>query len=119
MDKKILGFLWAMLGVIVGIVCLVGIVHCGGYGKGHEPADVVRDTVIDTIPYYMPVPKDSLVLTYKTVTLPKTRRSHLSVRTHNRQKAVHKTMQQMCVTVRRLLSPSSKRCIKAVTIRHG
>lgn len=28
MDKKILGFLWAMLGVVVGIVCLVGIVHC-------------------------------------------------------------------------------------------
>lgn len=80
MDKKILGFLWAMLGVIVGIVCLVGIVHCGGYGKGHEPADVVRDTVIDTIPYYMPVPKDSLVLTYKTVTLPKSDKTQPSIR---------------------------------------
>ena len=61
MDKKILGFLWAMLGVIVGI-CLVGIVHCGGYGKGQEPADVVRDTVIDTIPYYMPVPKEGAAI---------------------------------------------------------
>ena len=71
MDKKIFGFLWAMLGVAVGIVCLVGIVHCGGYGKDREPAEVVRDTVIDTIPYYKPVPKDSLALTYKTVTLPK------------------------------------------------
>ena len=50
MDKKILGFLWAMLGVVVGIVCLVGIVHCGGYSKDREPAEVVRDTVIDTIP---------------------------------------------------------------------
>lgn len=70
MDKKILGFLWAILGVIVGIVCLVSIVHCGGHGKGHEPADVVRDTVIDTIPYYMPVPKDSFVVKYNTVTLP-------------------------------------------------
>lgn len=120
MDKKILGFLWAMLGVVVGIVCLVGIVHCGSYSKDHEPADVVRDTVIDTIPYYKPVAKDSLVLTYKTVTLPKSDKAQPSIRadTHQ-QKAVHKTMRQMCVTVQRLLSPSSKRCIKAVTIRHG
>ena len=80
MDKKILGFLWAMLGVVVGIVCLVGIVHCGGYSKDHEPADVVRDTVIDTIPYYKPVPKDSLVLTYKTVTLPKSDKAQPSIR---------------------------------------
>ena len=80
MDKKNIGFLWAMLGVVVGIVCLVGIVHCGGYSKDREPAEVVRDTVIDTIPYYKPVPKDSLVLTYKTVTLPKSDKAQPSIR---------------------------------------
>ena len=80
MDKKNLGFLWVLLGVLVGIVCLVGIVHCVGYGKGHEPAEVVRDTVIDTIPYYMPVPKDSLVVRYKTVTLPKSDKTQPSIR---------------------------------------
>ena len=107
MDKKKFGLLWAIscvLAGIVGIVVLVDIVLCGGYGKGHEPAEVVRDTVIDTIPYYKPVPKDSLLLTYKTVTLPlpkSTRRSHLSVRTRDRKKVVYKTMWQMCVTVLR------------------
>lgn len=34
--------------------------------------DVVRDTVIynDTIPYYKPIPKDSLIVRYRTVILP-------------------------------------------------
>lgn len=83
MSKKNFFLLWALLGVLVGtvsVVCSVDFVLCGGYGKGHEPADVVRDTVVDTIPYYMPVPKDSLVLTYKTVTLPKSDKTRPSIR---------------------------------------
>ena len=73
MDKKFLGFLCALLGVLVGsigFVWLVDIVLCGDYGKGHEPAEVLRDTVIDTIPYYKPVPKDSLVVRYELAKLP-------------------------------------------------
>lgn len=73
MDKKILGVVWALVGVLVGsvgVVCLVDIVFCGGFVKGHEPTEVLRDTVIDTIPYYKPVPRDSLVVRYKTVALP-------------------------------------------------
>lgn len=91
MDKKKFGLLWAIscvLAGIVGIVVLVDIVLCGGYGKGHEPAEGVRDTVIDTIPYYKPVPKDSLLLTYKTVTLPlpKSDKTQPSIRADTRQK---------------------------------
>ena len=31
---------------------------------------LLKDTVYDTIPYYQPVPKDSTVLRYKTITVP-------------------------------------------------
>lgn len=32
--------------------------------------EVVRDTVTDTVRYYLPVPKDSVVIRYKTVKMP-------------------------------------------------
>lgn len=34
-------------------------------------SDTTRVTTIDTIPYYKPVPKDSLVIRYKTILVPK------------------------------------------------
>lgn len=83
MDKKILGVVWALVGVLVGsigVVCLVDIVFCRGFVKDHEPTEVVRDTVIDTIPYYKPVPRDSLVVRYKTVALPMSDKTLPSIR---------------------------------------
>lgn len=38
--------------------------------KSESFTDVDSVTYVDTIPYYQPVPKDSLVIRYKTVTLP-------------------------------------------------
>lgn len=66
----------ALIFFLVGIVC-GGIIGYGVFGRG-KATDYVSErdtsTYIDTIPYYQPVPKDSMVIKYVTRTLPVKRR---------------------------------------------
>lgn len=55
-------------GLLLGFI--VGLVLSSPQSCSQHRTEVVRDTVIDTIPYYMPVPKDSIVIRYQTVKLP-------------------------------------------------
>lgn len=65
--------------IIVSLITISVFVLLGyylGYHKGEKHAtssfteDVVRSTYTDTIPFYVPVPKDSVVIKYKVVKLP-------------------------------------------------
>ncbi len=38
--------------------------------KGSGTAEMTRDTIWDTIAFYQPIPKDSMVLRYQTIALP-------------------------------------------------
>ena len=62
--------------MLVGLV-LGGIIGYGVFGRS-KATDYVSErdtsTYIDTIPYYQPVPKDSMVIKYVTRTLPVKRR---------------------------------------------
>lgn len=66
----------ALVFMLVGLV-LGGIIGYGVFGRG-KATDYVSErdtsTYIDTIPYYQPVPKDSMVIKYVTRTLPVKRR---------------------------------------------
>lgn len=64
---------------IFSTMLLISAITILGYALIYKPIksptptyDVIRDTVIynDTIPYYKPVPKDSLIVRYRTDTLP-------------------------------------------------
>ena len=64
---------------IFSTMLLISAITILGYALIYKPIksptptyDVIRDTVIynDTIPYYKPIPKDSLVVRYRTYTLP-------------------------------------------------
>ena len=58
---------WILV-VLLVVACVVA------WFRPHEslPAEVVRDTTdyVDTIPFYYPLPKDSVVIRYETVKLP-------------------------------------------------
>lgn len=63
------------LPIIIALIIALIIGFCGGWLGGSrsspEPNDsIVRDTIIDTIPYRLPVPVDSLVLRTEIVKLP-------------------------------------------------
>lgn len=66
----------ALVFMLVGLV-LGGIIGYGVFGRS-KATDYVSErdtsTYIDTIPYYQPVPKDSMVIKYVTRTLPVKRR---------------------------------------------
>jgi len=55
-------------GLLLGFI--VGLVLSSPQSCSNPRTEVVRDTVIDTVKYYLPVPKDSIVIRYKTVKLP-------------------------------------------------
>lgn len=55
-------------GLLLGLS--LGFVLSSPQSCSQPRTEVVRDTITDTIPYYMPVPKDSIVIRYKTVKLP-------------------------------------------------
>lgn len=65
-------------GLLVGVSVLltasfcVNMFQCSNAGKTITHQDTVRTTYIDTIPFLNPVPKDSTVIRYVTVTLPVT-----------------------------------------------
>lgn len=67
MDKKILGWLLAAALAVAGFVvsksCWVSLGLT-------EPWGTTRVTVVDTVPYYKPVPRDSVVVRYERVKLP-------------------------------------------------
>lgn len=64
MKKALLIISGAVLAFLIGY--LLGRPH----GELQPRTEVVTDTVIDTISFYMPVPRDSVVLRYVTVRLP-------------------------------------------------
>lgn len=56
-------------------VALIGSVILNAYLyalKPQESSSITMETYVDTIPYYLPVPKDSLVVRYVTAKLPAT-----------------------------------------------
>lgn len=59
-----------ILCLLVGLI--VGIAVERIYGGGHDPAPGGKtvEVYVDTIPFYKPVPRDSVVLRYEVVTLP-------------------------------------------------
>ena len=65
----------ALVFMLVGLV-LGGIIGYSLFGRGTITVKTERDTTtyVDTIPYYQPVPKDSMVIKYVTRTLPVKRR---------------------------------------------
>lgn len=65
-----------MKNILWVLLCVLALLL--GYGWGHHSSPAISatqtqiiDTVYDTIPYYHPVPKDSTVLRYKTITIPR------------------------------------------------
>ena len=53
---------------VVTLSCLMVFVAADSADKAPEPyRDTIRTTFVDTIPYYLPVPKDSTVIKYVTV----------------------------------------------------
>lgn len=56
------------LAVFVALLC-INVHHCTTK-QGRVYRDTVRTTFVDTIPYYKPVPKDSVVIRYITQRLP-------------------------------------------------
>lgn len=67
-----------LVGLVLGCMLVLGcIIGYGVFGRS-KATDYVSErdtsTYIDTIPYYQPVPKDSMVIKYVTRTLPVKRR---------------------------------------------
>ena len=65
-----------MKNILWVLLCVLALLL--GYSWGHHASPAISatqtqvvDTVYDTIPYYHPVPKDSTVLRYKTITVPR------------------------------------------------
>lgn len=71
MGKKILGWLAAVVLVAVGLVVTKPYWASVSLTKPWGTvSDTSRVTVVDTVPYLLPVPKDSVVLRYERVKLP-------------------------------------------------
>ena len=71
-DEKLLRII--LISLLVYIVSIIA-AFFGGYWVGSntdqpQVSDTTRVTVVDTISYYHPIPKDSTVLRYVTKTLP-------------------------------------------------
>lgn len=66
---------WILVGLLFGVV-----LYLWNRTEQHLTSEVVRDTTeyIDTIPYYQPIPKDSVVIRYEVVKLPIKKDSCLS-----------------------------------------
>lgn len=60
--KEILIFIF---GIAIGI-CIMSLIPSAG--DGHHT--VIYETVVDTVEFYKPVPRDSVVVRYKTIILP-------------------------------------------------
>lgn len=63
---------YLILGIVAGLV-LGGIFgnRCTRTDRSPDGGDTIsRDVYVDTIPYYLPVPKDSTVIRYEVTTLP-------------------------------------------------
>lgn len=77
--SAILIILLIMLFVSVGYYC--------GYKRGTSTVSALehskRDTFMDTIPFYYPIPKESTVVRYKVVRLPAVNNGHESITTEN------------------------------------
>lgn len=52
------------------VACIFALVRCIPSEKTNQAVDTTREVVWDTIPYYYPVPKDSIVINYITEKLP-------------------------------------------------
>jgi hypothetical protein len=66
-------FLMGLMGFLSGWVATQG-------GKTTLHTDTIRVTVTDTVPFYLPVPKDSLVIRYVTKVLPVSSRENSEAR---------------------------------------
>ena len=67
MGKKMLGWLLAVIGLVVSKPYWTSLSLTK---PGHMVSDTTRVTVVDTIPYYEPVAKDSVVVRYERARLP-------------------------------------------------
>ena len=58
---------WILVLLLAGVI-----LYLWNHSVSQSSGEIVRDTVefVDTIPYYHPVPKDSVVIRYETVKLP-------------------------------------------------
>lgn len=74
MDKKI--FVIGILSGLLGLMCLIGYYH---YNHEEAVSDTVRICVYDTIRYYSPVPKDSVLIRYVTKVVPQYKDSVIGV----------------------------------------
>lgn len=72
MDKNKSTIFYVLL-VLLTISVFFNAISISKRYKGNMGAvsDTTRVTIFDTIPYYKPVPKDSLVVRYKTIYVPK------------------------------------------------
>lgn len=64
-----------MKNILWVLLCVLALLLGYSWGQHSSPAISATtqqyvDTVYDTIPYYQPVPKDSTILRYKTITVP-------------------------------------------------
>lgn len=60
---------WLLYGVVFWFAA-IGITSQLSPKQGETKSDTIKVTLIDTVPYYKPVPKDSLVVKYITERLP-------------------------------------------------
>lgn len=64
--KKLPGIVFFIAALVLGYVC--GMKEPSPFGRIIN--DTIRDTIVDTIKYFQPIPKDSVVIRYKVVKLP-------------------------------------------------
>lgn len=78
--KKICALLSFLLGVLVALGVSLAVFNHFGLEGNRSLIDTTRVTVVDTVCYLQPVPVDSVVLTYKTVTLAKADKAEPKIR---------------------------------------
>lgn len=56
--------------LLVGLIVGIAVDRIYGSGHDHDPGGKTVEVYVDTIPFYKPVPRDSVVLQYEAATLP-------------------------------------------------
>lgn len=80
MDKKVATAYGLVCLLVVSVLFnIVLLVEKSSYGKQITTSDTTRVTIIDTIRYLHPIPKDSIIVRYETLLLPTARDTSMQI----------------------------------------
>lgn len=80
MDKKVVTAYGLVCLLVVSVLFnIVLLVEKSPYGKQITTSDTTRVTIIDTIRYLHPIPKDSIIVRYETLLLPTARDTSMQI----------------------------------------